>query len=105
MKTIAKVDTEKVFLLEEELKLLASTPCPKEEWKQAFLFSCFTGLRLSDMLALTWEKIQGDKIHFRQKKTDGFEYLPLHKSAKDIHNLVASHLDDEPKPTDKIFCS
>ncbi len=101
VKTIAKKDSEKVFLVEDELKTLINTPCEKEGWKRAFIFCCFTGLRLGDMKSLTWDKIkEGNKLHFRQDKTDGFEYLKLHKNALDILELQKG---PNIKGTDKVF--
>ncbi len=46
------------FLNIEELKAMMQTDCPKQEVKQAFMFSCFCGLRLSDIEALTWDNIK-----------------------------------------------
>lgn len=50
------------------------------------LFSCFCGLRLSDVRALQWKKIIEDNgnIHMelRQKKTGRMLYLPLNKQAQ-----------------------
>jgi len=49
--------------------------------RRAFLFSCLTGLRRSDIERLTWGDVQqqGDfvRIVFRQKKTRGQEYLDI----------------------------
>ncbi len=45
------------FLTIEELRQIMATPCRYEIVKQAFLFSCFTGLRYSDMKALLWGEI------------------------------------------------
>ena len=44
------------FLTIEELRTLIATPCRYEIVKKAFLFSCFTGLRYSDMLTLKWSE-------------------------------------------------
>ena len=45
--------------------------------KNAFIFSCLTGLRWSDIDKLTWSEVRdedtGSRIICRQKKTDGFE--------------------------------
>jgi len=79
-----KPDVEKSFLSIEDLKKLAKTESDRPEIKRAFLFSCFTGLRLSDVMKLTWKNVQIDKLDFRQKKTQGFEYLPLSKTAQDL---------------------
>lgn len=45
------------YLTLEELKAAMAAPCPRDDVKRAFLFSCFTGLRLSDVRSLTWGKI------------------------------------------------
>ncbi len=74
-------DTEKTFLTFDEVKKLSEKECKVIELKRAFLFSCFTGLRLSDILALTWQQIREGKIYFRQKKTRGLEYLKIPSSA------------------------
>jgi integrase len=78
-------DSAKVYLSSEEIEKLLLTESPNPEVKRAFLFSCFTGLRLSDVETLTWDMIKtddtGTKLHFRQMKTKGFEYIPLNDSA------------------------
>lgn len=69
-----------------ELQLLSDTPCKiKPQYKQAFLFSCFSGLRWSDVNPLRWSEIITKTIddkeewfmHFKQEKTEDIEYLPL----------------------------
>lgn len=95
VKHIVKGESEKVYLLEEEIEKLIKTPCKNEEWKIAFLFSCFTGLRLSDVLALTWDKVQGKTLHFRQQKTGGFEYLPLSETAINILKAIPKTEDNK----------
>jgi integrase len=81
-----KKRTERCFLTIDEVKQLARTECYTPEVKRAFLFSCFTGLRFSDVAALTWQKIEtgnnGDRyIKYTQRKTDKPEYLPLNTEA------------------------
>ncbi|MBK9592160.1 MAG: hypothetical protein IPO32_11875 [Crocinitomicaceae bacterium] len=57
--------------------------------KQAYLLSCFCGLRWSDINCLRWEQISikqiGDEecyfIYFQQEKTEGIEYQPLSPQA------------------------
>ncbi len=84
-------DTKRTFLKLTEIERLAQTPCRDHEVKRAFLFSCFTGLRLSDIRALQWQQIKEDTLEFRQRKTKGFEYLHLSPTAKQI-------LTDRPNP-------
>ena len=65
----------RMYLTIDELKKLAQTECEYPNIKKAFLFSCLTGLRRSDILKLTWGEVheQGEytRIIFKQKKTGG----------------------------------
>lgn len=68
----AEEDTRE-FLTVAEVKRLISTPIKNEMIKRAFLFAVMTGLRYSDLSAITWGEIeQGDDgsymIRFRMKK-------------------------------------
>ena len=45
-------EVKKEYLTLDEVKLLAQTPCEHEILKRASLFSCLTGLRISDILNL-----------------------------------------------------
>lgn len=47
-----------------------------------FLFSCFSGLRISDMLKFEEENIIGDYIVFVAQKTDKLQRITLNNSAK-----------------------
>lgn len=75
--TIEFRDAEREFLSYEELSLLAAKPCQDTEVGRAFLFSCYTGIRLSDVRALTWNKIRGGRIILKQEKTDEPIYLDV----------------------------
>jgi integrase len=48
------------YLSVEEVKMLVQTPCSNEQMKRAFLFSVFTGLRWSDIVALSWSELKED---------------------------------------------
>ena len=76
----------RMYLTIDELKLLANTECEYPNIKKAFLFSCLTGLRRSDVLRLTWGDEQGDftRIIFKQKKTGGLEYLDISPQAAEL---------------------
>lgn len=68
----AEEDTRE-FLTVGEVKRLINTPIKNEMIKRAFLFAVMTGLRYSDLSAITWGEIeQGDDgsymIRFRMKK-------------------------------------
>lgn len=75
-----KVAGERCFLTIEELRALSDTPCePKVAYP--FLFSCFTGLRLSDVRNLKWSDIRNGVIFLRQHKTGEFVQVPIGKNA------------------------
>lgn len=79
-------ESTRAFLTLDEVRLLMDTPCEDEQLKAAFLFSCFTGLRISDIRMLTWDKVidVGDgklQIQTEQKKTRNMVFVPLTKNA------------------------
>lgn len=87
---ISKAESRRQYLTPDELKRLIATPCHSQEIRRAFLFSCFTGLRKSDVERLTYNEIQhyGDftRIVFKQKKTSGQEYLDISPQAVALLN-------------------
>ena len=90
----------RMYLTIDEVKLLARTECDYPQIKAAFLFSCLTGLRRSDVLRLRWGDVyqQGDftRIIFKQKKTNGQEYL-------DITAEAAELMGKRGEPSDYVF--
>jgi len=78
----------RMYLTIDEVRKLAQTDCEYPCIKRAFLFSCLTGLRRSDIERLTWGEVfnQGDftRIIFKQKKTKGQEYLDITQQAADL---------------------
>ena len=81
---IPPVETRRAFLTIDEVQKLAHTPCKYPGVKRAFLFACFTGLRVSDVESLTWKNVVGVSLEFRQRKTKGVEYMPLSKQAREL---------------------
>ena len=75
------------FLTIDELKVLIKTPCRYDIVKKAFLFSCFTGLRYSDMKSLLWSEIHtaadGKTLYIEhdQVKTKNRVTIPLSDEA------------------------
>lgn len=77
----SKVAGERCYLTIEEIRTLVDTPCePRVAYP--FLFSCFTGLRLSDVRNLKWSDIRNGVIFLRQKKTGEFVQVPIGKNAQ-----------------------
>jgi len=74
-------DTQKEYLTEAELRQLESITFEKnDEVRRAALFSCYTGLRRSDILQLQWKDIVGNRkggsMHLIIKKTKVEVRLP-----------------------------
>jgi integrase len=69
---VGRAESVRQYLSIEELQRLSETKLNKD-FKRAFLFSCLTGLRKSDIEALTWGEIVEEdgftRIVFRQRKT------------------------------------
>ena len=81
-----KQQIQKEFLTIDELRILHKTPFyANPQIAQAFLFGCYTGLRVSDLMKLKHTEIKDGQIQFRQKKSkQDFHYLPLNDTAKAI---------------------
>lgn len=81
-------ESEREYLTVEEVQKLINTPCNYHGLKTAFLFSCFTGLRKSDIERLTWGKVvkfgDFDRIVFKQKKTMKQEYMDINPQAREL---------------------
>ena len=81
-------DPKREYLTLDEIKKIVKTPCRYDVLKRAFLFSCLTGLRWSDVNNLEWKDVQqineGWRIHFKQQKTKGQQYLDINQQARDL---------------------
>jgi integrase len=81
VKGISADSTERTYLTIEEVRALVKTDCRYDVLKNAFLFSCLTGLRWSDINKLDWSEVsQFDGVHritFNQKKTGNLQYLDI----------------------------
>lgn len=80
--SIKTEDVQKEYLTQEEVIKLANTPCQYPVLKQASLFACLTGLRISDILKLRWEEIQmapdnGYCMRFESEKPGRFVNIPI----------------------------
>lgn len=94
-------DNKKEYLTLSELKSFVKADCSNANLKRAFLFSCLTGLRWSDVSKLKWSEIQEDdtgKYHivYKQKKTKGLNYLPLSEQA-------LQYMGERGEPNTNVF--
>ena len=81
-----KVLGTREYLTIDEVKQLVKIDCIKPVIKQAFLFSCFSGMRFSDVKVLKWGDIQTDNegktlIRYTQQKTKKNETLQISDEA------------------------
>ncbi len=79
-------ETKREYLTFDELNLLAKSHCDYPVLKAASLFSCLTGLRLSDILQLEWKHIKGYPsggkcIRIKTEKTDTEATIPISEQA------------------------
>lgn len=100
---IKQGEPQKEYLSIEEVRTLAKTDCKYPILKKAFLFSCLTGMRWSDINKLTWGELHlhdgSWRVTFRQKKTKGFEYLDISDQAKKL----IGEPEEGYLPEDRVF--
>lgn len=100
IKGVGYEETNRTYLTIEEVRKLAKTPCDNEVTKRAFLFGCLTGMRNSDIRAITWDDVHEQdgytRIIYRQAKTHGQEYL-------DISAQASSLMGTRGKDADAVF--
>ena len=81
VKGIKPEPTKRTYLTIEEVRDLVKTDCRYDVLKNAFLFSCLTGLRWSDVNKLDWSEVsqldEVQRITFNQKKTGNLQYLDI----------------------------
>ena len=87
--------TKREKLNEQEISRIVSlkiTPVnPLYDAKQIFIFSCHTGLRVSDSLTLRWENIYDDKLSFTMRKTNEPIEIPLSDFVKHMISIKAGN--------------
>ena len=103
---IREPESKREFLTIDEIKLMIKTPFPNKrlkDIKNAYLFSCFCGLRISDIMLLTWKNIIKDRdaysLEIVMKKTKDPIYLPLSAQAL---KWLPSPIDKAAE--DRVFC-
>ncbi|MCX7108399.1 MAG: site-specific integrase [Methylococcales bacterium] len=90
VKGITAISSERIYLGLNELRALVKTDCRYDILKEAFLFSCLTGLRWSDINKMDWSEISEfngvHRITFNQKKTTKLQYLDIPPQAYNLIN-------------------
>ena len=80
-----KPESVRSYMTIDEVRALIATPIKNEMVKNAYLFSCFCGLRISDIIGLKWKDIFVDRGQYRlalsMQKTKEPIYLPLSPEA------------------------
>jgi len=97
VKSFEQAESKREYLTFEELQSLAKADCKYPILKKAFLFSCLSGLRWSDINTLIWSEVRDEgefsKVNFRQVKTDGVEYLYISAQARELLGERHDQLD------------
>jgi len=101
-------ESKRSYMTIEEVRALIATPMKNEVVKQAYLFSCFCGLRISDIISLKWKDVFVDRGQYRlavsMQKTKEPIYLPLSPEAlkwmpERGDKAAEDHVFDLPSPT------
>ncbi len=107
--TIKKVDGKRDFLSLEELNKLSEayfsdkfTKPIEKEVLQYFLFSCYTGLRYSDLKSLQADSIDGNKIKINMHKTGYLVVVPLTQKAI---QLLPRKMPSSTESVFRIYCN
>lgn len=85
-KPIKPEKSQRAYLDISEVKQLIETECSHPNIKSAFLFACFTGLRLSDIVGLTWDNVINHDgqlfLSIKMQKTRELLTMKLNKQAQ-----------------------
>lgn len=76
------------YLLAEEVAAIRDLPLKAggalDQAREIFIFECYSGLRISDILTLRWENISSDGISVRMRKTGKVISVPLQRTVQEI---------------------
>lgn len=107
---IKKVDGRRDFLSMDELTRITKAyidykihDAKERQILQYFLFSCYTGLRYSDLRLLKNSSIQGNCIHINMHKTGYRVNIPLTQKASQF--LPGERQSDLQEPMFRVYCN
>jgi len=88
----AETQSKIEYLTLEELRKLNDTPF-EDGVRHFFLFSCFTGLRLSDLIKMKWTDIKKGTLTYTQTKQGNVKthYLPLSAQALSLLPVISKN--------------
>lgn len=96
---IKKPESKREYLTIDEIRSMITTDCPNELVKRAYLFSCFTGLRISDVRNLKWDNVYNENgqtyVSVVMKKTTKPLYIPLSRQALKWMPLKGENASDD----------
>lgn len=95
--------TSREYLTAEEVvkvrDLKLNLYSPLYEAREVFVFECYTGLRISDILTLKWGNISENAITLRMRKTDKVITIPLQNDVRAIldkrRNIIRKYRGDD----------
>ena len=100
VKSFEQAESQREYLTFDELQSLAKAECKYPVLKKAFIFSCLSGIRWSDIEKMVWAEVRDEsgisRINFIQDKIDGAEYLYISKQAREL-------LGNRKEPIDRVF--
>ena len=102
--------TERTYLEIEEIRkiqnLKLKLQSPLYDARELFLFECYTGIRISDILTLRWRNIFNGKISIRMRKTEKLLIVPMNdyiKSVLEKRRFVVENNGGQITPEKYVF--
>ncbi|WP_373749454.1 tyrosine-type recombinase/integrase [Bacteroides heparinolyticus] len=102
--------TERTYLEIDEIRkiqdLKLRLQSPLYDARELFLFECYTGIRISDILTLKWKNVTSDKISIRMRKTEKPLVIPMNdfvKAVLDKRRAVVENNGGQILPDKYIF--
>ena len=102
--------TERTYLEIDEIRkiqgLKLRLQSPLYDARELFLFECYTGIRISDILTLKWKNGASDKISIRMRKTEKPLVVPMNdfvKAVLDKRRAVVENNGGQILPDKYVF--
>ena len=102
--------TERTYLGIDEIRkiqdLKLKLQSPLYDARELFLFECYTGFRISDILTLKWKNVTSGKISIRMRKTEKTLVVPMNdfvRSVLDKRRAVVENNGGQVLPNKYVF--